>query len=110
MKKLWTKLEEISGDPKLRIPLYLAAIVFGVGMYFHEDIFKPTLFIIILGLLLISECIYPYGIPYAYSKVMPSLLKKPVFFGFRVIGIVLGAFLAYIGGAVEIGWLIREIF
>lgn len=106
MKKFWQKVETILVNSRLRFPIYMITVIFGVGFFIAPSIFLPTLFVTFLGLLLIFESIHPTGYQ-LHNKLLtdflPSKIQKIILICLKTLGIILGLFLMFIGIGIEIG-------
>jgi len=104
-------LEKLFVHSRLRLPLYILTIVTGVGFFIEPNIFLPMIFITLLGLLMVFETIHPNGYPtHLYNPIVQLLPKKlqfPISFLLRMIGILLGLFLMFLGISVGISWYIH---
>ncbi|WP_078544849.1 hypothetical protein [Litchfieldia alkalitelluris] len=110
MKKLWHKLETALVQSRLRLPLYIITIIFGVGFFIEPNIFMPTIFVIFLGLLIVFESIIPTGYPLVYKSLtnfLPRSIQTPILVFVSTTVIFMGLFIMFIGLAVEMGRLFR---
>lgn len=93
-------------NSRLRLPIYIITIIFSVGFFIAPSIFVPTFSVTFLGLLLIFESIHPRGYHLFYkflTDFLPSKIQTTILILLKIIGIILGLFLMFIGIGVEIG-------
>ncbi|MEE3955896.1 hypothetical protein [Peribacillus frigoritolerans] len=106
MRKLWQEVETILVNSRLRLPIYIITIILGVGFFIAPSIFVATFFVTFLGLLLIFESIHPTGYHLFYkflTDFLPSKIQITIWIFLKILGIILGIFLMFIGIGVEIG-------
>jgi hypothetical protein len=105
LKRAWEALQLLVVKSRLRVPLYVLAFITGIGFFFvSPDLFLPTIFITLLGSLLVFESIHPDGYQSVFlGHMKPGKLRKNMSVILIIIGISLGAFLMFIGIGVEIG-------
>ena len=105
-RELWQKVETLLVNYRLRLPIYLITIIFGIGFFMAPNIFVSTFFIIFLGLILIFESIHPTGYHLFYkflTSYLPSKTQITIIIILKILGIILGLFLIFLGIGIEIG-------
>lgn len=106
MIQLWQKVEILMVNSRIRLPLYLITIILGIGFFMAPNIFVPTFFIIFLGAVLIFESIHPTGYHLFYKFItsfLPRKMQITIIMILKILGIILGLFLMFIGIGIEIG-------
>jgi len=106
MRKLWQVVETILVNSRLRLPVYIITIISGVGFFIAPNIFLPTIFVALLGFLVIIESIHPRGYPLLYkflTDLFPSKIQITIVILLQILGIILGLFSMFLGIGVEIG-------
>mgnify|MGYP001135508667 CR=1 FL=1 len=106
MRKLWTEVERILVNSRLRLPIYIITIISGVGFFVAPSIFMPTFFVTFLGLLMIFESIHPTGYHLFYKFLtgfLPNKIQITILIILKTLGVILGLYLIFIGIGIEIG-------
>ena len=104
MKKLWNQLQTILVQAKLRLPLYVLTLLTGTAFFLAPNSISPTYFVICLGLLVIFETIHPKGYIIIIEELtisLPKRIQRIVLYVILCILLLLGAFILWIGMAVE---------
>jgi len=106
MRKLWQEVETTLVNSRLRLPIYIITVMSGVGFFVAPSIFVPTFFVTFLGLLMIFESIHPTGYHLFYKFLtgfLPSKIQIIILIFLKILGIILGLYLLFIGIGIEIG-------
>ncbi|RFU69314.1 hypothetical protein D0463_02795 [Bacillus sp. V59.32b] len=105
MKRAWEALQLLLVKSRLRVTLYALTLITGIGFFFvSPDIFLPTVFITLLGSLLVFESIHLDSYHSVFlGDMIPGKLRTTISVFVIIIGISLGVFLIFIGIGVEVG-------
>lgn len=99
LRKLWTNLEKLLVNSRLRLPIYIITIITGVVFFIAHNNFSASIFVTFLGLFVIFESIIPTG-NYVFKPLInyfPSKIQIIVVLILKIVGIVLGLYLMFIG-------------
>ncbi|HZH59939.1 MAG TPA: hypothetical protein VEY70_10250 [Metabacillus sp.] len=105
MKKLLIHIQSIQVKSRLRVPLYVLTLITGTVFFLIPNTISPTYFVICLGLLVIFESIYPKGYITIFQELTNFLtkgLQKLVIYVMICLLILMGAFILFIGLAIEL--------
>lgn len=112
MEELWMKVVNLVERSRIRVPLYIITIIFGITFFVLPNFLAVTSFVFLLGFLIVFESIHPNGYDVIFfkpltPKFLPPHVQTTIFILIKIIFITTGLFFMFMGFSIMISTAFR---